>query len=326
MIFYDSGLTFKGLVIDAKKKVPVENLVITHAHSDHVCLSHKGRTFVTKPTLDLIRQRFGEIENPKIVGLKKRVSCNGFDFRFLDSGHVLGSVQVLIEGEKNVLVTSDFKVEDSLLLKGAKPVKCDVLVIESTYGRPDYVFPERKKVYLEMKAWCEKALGKGRLVVLSGYPVGKAQELTRFCNDFLGLSPLVHSSIFQANKVCEKHKVSVGKYILLDQNLFDSNVLIIPPTIAGKALFSALEYASSKKVVYAKASGFGNHANGKSFPLSDHASFPQLLEYTRKCSPEMVYTFHGFEEELAFNIRSKLGIPAKSVSKTVKGQSLLQEF
>jgi Cft2 family RNA processing exonuclease len=59
------------------------------------------------------------------------------------------------------------------------------------------------------------------------------------------------------------------------------------------------------------------------FPLSDHADFPELIEFVRGCAPSRVYTTHGFAEELAVSIQDKLGIEAIQLKRK---QRSLAEF
>ena len=324
-IHYGSALHVYGLAIDASRKTDAKSLAITHAHSDHVNLSSPGKSYMTGETLALVNARYGSPKNPSARPLGKKINSEA-KFSFLNSGHILGSAMVLVEGEKTALVTSDFKTTDSIVTKAAQPEQCDILVIESTYGKPEYVFPGRQETYNEMEKWAKKCLAENRLVVLCGYSLGKAQELTKFSNEFLGIEPLVHESVFKMNNVYSEYGSKIGNYILMDHNLKESGVLILPPTLAGKHLFSALEFSTGKKISSAIASGFNAPGFSRSFPLSDHACFPELMEFIESCAPEMVYTFHGFEEELARNVTRKLGIPAKPLNSVVKGQSVLQEF
>ena len=38
-------------------------------------------------------------------------------------------------------------------------------------------------------------------------------------------------------------------------------------------------------------------------PLSDHCDYNDLISVVKKCNPEKVYTFHGFAEGFAQNLR-----------------------
>ena len=54
--------------------------------------------------------------------------------------------------------------------------RCDVVLMECTYGRPQYVFPPRDEVAGAMVAFARKALEDGAAPVFFAYSLGKAQE------------------------------------------------------------------------------------------------------------------------------------------------------
>jgi Cft2 family RNA processing exonuclease len=323
---FGNGLVFeKNFAVDPRKANGFENVLITHAHSDHVCLNSKSSFFFSSQTRSLIESRYEKVANANAKEFRQRFSMPFGEISLHNSGHILGSSQVLVEGkEKTVAITSDFKLQDSIVQKKAEILPCDSLVIESTFGLPCYKFPERKEVYEEMAKWLlEKT--KKNFVVLAGYSLGKAQELTAICTQLAGITPIVHESIFKNNKVYEQFGVKLGEYIKLDHNLKDSNVLIMPPSLAKYELLNVLEHTLRKKIFSAFATGWQNRGNySKIFPLSDHADFDQLLEYVRTAKPKQVFTMHGHAREFAGYVQRRLGIPAKSLEESP--QKMLQEF
>jgi putative mRNA 3-end processing factor len=59
------------------------------------------------------------------------------------------------------------------------------------------------------------------------------------------------------------------------------------------------------------------------FPLSDHCDFNELLEFVRRCSPEVVYTTHGFAREFATAVRKQLGIESRPL---IAKQRMIDQF
>jgi Cft2 family RNA processing exonuclease len=47
------------------------------------------------------------------------------------------------------------------------------------------------------------------------------------------------------------------------------------------------------------------------FPLTDHATFPELLSFAKACAPKNVITVHGKAATLAAEVERRLGIPAR---------------
>jgi Cft2 family RNA processing exonuclease len=321
---FENGICFGNFAIDPERAKGAENVLITHAHSDHVCLNEKSRFFFSKPTFELIESRYAKVNNPHAKDFKQKFKMPFGEVSLHNSGHILGGSQALVEGEKTIAVTSDFKLQDSLVQKGAEILPCDTLIIESTFGLPCYKFPERKHVYEEMIKWINEKTKKS-FVVLAGYSLGKAQELTAVTSRLAGIAPIVHESVFTNNKVYEKLGVKLGDYIKLDHNLKESNVLIMPPSLVKPELLDVLEHTLQKKVFSAFATGWQHRGNfSKTFALSDHADFEQLLRYVKEADPKMVFTVHGYAREFANYINRRLGIPAKPLENN--GQKILQEF
>jgi Cft2 family RNA processing exonuclease len=323
-LWIQSGKQSIGIDLrNGKKKA--ECSLISHAHSDHYGGKHEN-AWATAETIALIQNSKPSFNHCKAVPFEKKQVIGETKASFHNAGHVLGSGQIALETEgKKMVITSDFNPVDSILFKGAKPTECDWLVMETTFGMPEYSFPERETVHQQIGKWIKENAKQNRFTVLAGYSLGKAQELTRICNDYANETPLVHEKIFLHNQTYEKFGVQLGKFLKLDHNLKESNVLILPPTLLDKNIVPALEYSLGKKVVTAMATGW-RYRNGfdKTFPLSDHADYSHLLEFVQECQPKQVYTMHGFAKEFAATVQRKLRIPARALGE--KSQSSLAEF
>jgi len=329
-VFHEKGICIEknSFKIDPDSSRGASSLVITHAHSDHVKFNKNTDVYCSPETLSLIEANYREVRKPHAIEFGKKNKFDSFEFSLHNSGHILGSAQVLVEGQDRVVgVTSDFKLQDSLIMKKAEPLDCDTLIMECTFGLPEFSFPEREIVYNDMEQWCKSEIKQGKKIVLAGYSIGKAQELTAFSNKFLGINPIVHGKIFKNNTVYEEHGVKLGKFIEMDHNLGESDVLILPPSYCSPNLLQALEYSTKNDISAAIATGwnYGSYFN-KVFNLSDHGSYNQLIEYVEQANPKHVLTTHGYSSEFARTIKRKLRIPAKPLHETGKGQSNLVEF
>jgi Cft2 family RNA processing exonuclease len=313
MLTQKNGLSFKEICIDPHRKPKEKNVFLTHAHADHVKLNDDSVFFATPQTVDLVRKRFPRKKainfSPLNFDSKKKI--DGFEIELKENGHILGSSQVKISSDKEYVISSDFRLQDSLLFKGAKPLHADTLVLETTFGSPVYSFPKQEEVYSEMISWIEKE-AKSKLVILSGYALGKAQELTKLSNES-GFTPLVHESIFDMNEIYLKHGVNVGKYEKLDHNLKDFSVLIMPPQLVDRFLLATLKEVESREIVSALATGWTFARNfDKVFPLSNHADYNDLISYVEQSNPKLVLTDHGFCEEFSRKL-NRLGFKSKPI-------------
>jgi Cft2 family RNA processing exonuclease len=322
MFVQDNGLLFKSLVIDPHKSPKHGKVFLSHAHADHVKLSKHAQFFATPETVALVRQRFGSA-NFTALETNHKHKFDGFDLELFDNGHILGSTQARFSANgKDYVLTSDFRLQDSLLFSGAEPLSAETLVLETTFGSPEYVFPNQSEVVSELVSWVSQHAKKG-LVLLSGYSLGKAQELTRISNE-AGFVPIVHDSIFELNKVYDTFGVKLGSYLKLDHNLKDASVLIMPPQLVDRHLFATLEHFDKRKIFSALATGWKNRgAFDKIFPLSNHADYNDLIDYVKQSKPKLVLTDHGFCEEFARKL-NKLGFNAKPLKQ--HKQKILTEF
>ena len=96
------------------------------------------------------------------------------------AGHCLGSAQVLVESKisgERLLYTGDIKVRSSPINEPLEAVPCDILVLEATYGQPQYTFPSQEQVlatgYQTLRSW----LSRGEKPLVLVWRLGKAQEL-----------------------------------------------------------------------------------------------------------------------------------------------------
>jgi metallo-beta-lactamase family protein len=99
--------------------------------------------------------------------------------RLFPAGHILGASMVMVEsGGKRILFTGDLgRPNDPVMRPPTKIEAADVLILESTYGdrRHDSADPEA-----DLGVHLAKALGRGGVVVIPAFAVGRAQTLLHF--------------------------------------------------------------------------------------------------------------------------------------------------
>ncbi len=157
-----------------------------------------------------------------------------------------------------------------------------------------------------------------------GYPLGKAQILTSI---FSCWKPIyLHGAVANMNSTCAGLGLKLGDayptYLeargkgLLEKKPW----IIISPMYSGRSLFISWlkkRYGASTIAFsgWALDPGFKYYmAVDYALPLSDHCDFLELCEVVKRCSPESIYTFHGFAGEFAEHLRRE-GYDAKPLSK-----------
>ncbi len=321
-VYEDNGIVIQDdekIVVDPhRKRVDADRIFVSHAHSDHVNIGAKNPStyYMTSPTHGLVEKKIPLAAIWEKLNYKLHVHGEQHKISLVNSGHIWGSAQIVVEGEKKVVVTTDMKLQDSIIQKGAEIVPCDILVIESTFGKKEFSFPEREKVYAEMGKWIRNAQNQNMLPVLQGYSTGKAQELTKIVNEYSTAIPFVHKNVFEKNSIAKAHGANIGTFELIDHNLREAEVLILPPNLCDFETLHAISVSAKKSVVSGIATGWPSRDNGfqTHFPLSDHADFDQLMDYVGKAEPKQVFTDHGFEKELAIAIQKEFKIPARPLS------------
>jgi Cft2 family RNA processing exonuclease len=149
-LFYDRGgicLPRLKLWLDpAHAKAGDERVFVSHAHSDHI--GRHREVILTEATRCLMRHRIGARRMEHALEFGRRVSFGGdWQITLLPAGHILGSAMAWIEtGGQSLLYTGDFKLRPGAVAEVCEPRHADVLVMETTFGRPEYVFPKADEV------------------------------------------------------------------------------------------------------------------------------------------------------------------------------------
>ena len=304
---------------------------ISHAHSDHSAGAKTSRRIIaSEETIDLMHSRnYAD----SLVTRSKLMKNPPFKYELLDAGHVLGSKQLYIENSSSFIYTGDFKTRDSLTNKGAVVRQADLLMMETTYGLPFYKFPPMEHVYNEMAHWVNQTLITGSSLIIGGYSLGKAQEIIKLLNDYCQITPVVSSEIYRICQVYRKYGVNLqvinetseeAKEILGTQF-----VAVVPHHFANFNYARRLCEFYACDVRVAVCTGWaidGNYSADRSFCLSDHCDFDDLINYVEGVAPKRVITMHGFEKEFAAELK-KRGYNAEPISNLkLRPQKVLVEY
>jgi len=302
---------------------------VTHAHADH--MKKHGHVYASPATAAMMRARgaFKTRFHPLAWG--EMVAWNGARVSLYPAGHVLGSSQILVEGQggDRLLYSGDFKMRPSRSSEPIEVPRADVLVMETTFGRPRYEFPPLESVLQEVISWCQDALAQRKTPVLFCYSLGKGQELLAGLHD-CGFPLSVHAAHAKICAVYEAHGANLAPFETHEEGARVEGALLCSSMCRRSKWWQALE--QSHDLVCANVSGWALDGQGRSgapkgFALSDHAGYSDLHEYVRLSGARKVWTTHGFDEEFAADLRA-LGIEAAplSQSRIVKTEEQLSLF
>ena len=308
-VVFDSGILLPELDLWLDSRRKRESSLISHAHSDHT--GRHLKPVVTPNTL-LLLSDYLKNASPVVLPYGETMDTPAYSLTLHPAGHCLGSAQALIESKatgERLLYTGDIKLRSSPTNEPLETVQADTLVIESTYGRPDYVFPSQERVletaFRTLRAW----LDRGERPVVQGWRLGKAQEMLHHLLAE-GFDVVIEEGVYQGAEAYQQAGVDFpGRVSLFNGDWPEGTIALFPPGNRSKVL---RDYRGKRTM---ELTGWAASDNRRwrswadaSLPYSDHADFNELVAYVEAVQPSLVYTVFGFPD-LAAKLRSQ-GYPA----------------
>ncbi len=285
-----------------------DSAFISHAHSDHVA-RHRF-TICTGLTHRLMQARYSAGKG-EVVTLEfgEPYTWKGHTLQLLPAGHILGSAMIHITRQSDgatLLYTGDYKLRQGLTAQRAELLKADTLIMETTFGLPQFAFPPIGEIVASMLKFVRETLDEHGIPVLLGYSLGKAQEIL-FALKEAGAPIMLHSSVMKLMEVCAKEVPDLPAYREFDPKEAAGHVLIFPPMGTKSIAIRKLKVART-----AMLSGWALQPGAKYryqvdevFPLSDHADYPELVQTVELVQPRRVLTVHGYTREFAADLRRR---------------------
>ena len=274
---------------------------ISHAHTDHA-RRHK-EALLTPQTLALIP----EARRPRgwrMLGFGETMRRGLGSVTLYPAGHMLGSAQLHFEHDgTSLLYTGDIKLRQTGGVSTFVP-KANVLILESTYGRPHFRFGDPDETIESIARWCQRALDSRVTPVLLCHALGKTEEV------MLALAKYGFAFALEKRCVpCAHQYASAGRslpdWVELNGEAVTDRVVIAPPV--GKDDIRRLgRYRTALISGWAKDPDFARlFGADATFDLSDHCDFDELMEVVERTGADQVYTVHGFTEDFARSVRRK---------------------
>src|ERR671929_114486 len=215
-----------AIALDPSHSVDCHFTFVSHAHIDHL---HKRRIRKKNKTQVLASKETALIAHARGYNIADSVEM--YDgFQLVDTGHILGSRGLLI-GE-DVYYTGDMSMRERAFMKPARIPHAKTLIIESTFGRPQYTFPPMSQITHETNKIISEMYNLGIPVILMGYMLGKSQLLTKLFDHW---DPIIHDSVAKINSVYSELGVELESVVThsyaLKQGLLARNrpwVMIAP--------------------------------------------------------------------------------------------------
>lgn len=286
---------------------PQARSFVSHAHSDHI--APHGEILCSAGTSRLMQARMPGERREHVLGFgQTEPLTEACTVTLHPAGHIFGSAQCLVDHAHHgtLLYTGDFKVRRGRSSETCAMPKADVLIMETTFGRPHYVFPPTEQVLAEIAAFCQNSIEDGETPVLFGYSLGKSQEI--LCGLAEAKLPIMlHPQTHRLTRIYEEFGIRFPPYRAFDATQVAGHVVICPPQ-QNNATFLRQIGPRRTAVITGWAMDPGaiyRYQCDAAFPLSDHADFPDLLRFVEAVSPSRVLTLHGFAQDFARILRER---------------------
>jgi DNA ligase-1 len=283
---------------------------VSHAHFDHLA-AHR-RIITSEGTRRLMAARLpGEREEIVLPFEAPYAFDAETELRLYPAGHIFGSAMLhATRGGESFLYTGDFKLRPGRSAEKCAPPRADVVVMETTFGLPRYVFPPTEKVLADIVHFCRDAVEGGEVPVLFGYSLGKSQELLSSLAE-ARLPVMLHPQTLKITRIYEELGQTFCPYRPFTLTEVAGHVVLCPPQanqsswlrkIKPRRTAAVTGWAIDPAAVY-------RYQCDAAFPLSDHADYADLLRFVELVQPKRVLTVHGFVEPFARTLRER-GIEA----------------
>jgi putative mRNA 3-end processing factor len=250
------------------------------------------------------------------------------------AGHIPGATMFELVGKRTTLVTGDLHTLDTRLVMGAKPVKCDNLIMEATYSGRNH--PPRLKTEYALLKKIEEVSQRGGTAIIPSFAVGRTQEILLLLKDskfefwldgmgkkvnkiYLGYPEFIRSpkrlrqAINRTREVRNVHarsRAANADVVVTTSGMLDGGPVLNyvdavrnDPKSAILLTGYQVEGSNGRKLIetgYMDFLGVSEKVNCEvlKYDFSAHAGHNELLAFAKDCSPEKIVLMHGDEREI----------------------------
>src|ERR1700736_4055708 len=175
-VTFERGILFPELNLWLDPQDERDTAFVSHAHSDHI--GNHREVILSEITGKLMASRLPGRRIEHSLPFRSPVQFRGATVTLLPAGHIFGSAQVHVDFKgETLLYTGDFKLRNGKSAEAIEWLPADTLIMETTYGLPQYVFPPVERVIVELTKFCLESLEENLVPILFGYSLGKAPEI-----------------------------------------------------------------------------------------------------------------------------------------------------
>ncbi len=360
-LLFDYGLTPSKPPAYPMPSPPVDSLFLTHVHLDHsgmiprIAMEYEANIYATEPTIAVLPLMLNDtikvanlegfpvpytkeevensLENMIPVEYGKPVELGSLEIVPHSAGHIPGSAMYEIRDDKHILFTGDIQTVNTNLVWGTKPVKTDVLIMESTYAGREH--PSRDKVERRFIEKIEEIVERGGKAIVPVFAVGRTQEIMlilaktdfdvwidgmgRFVTNLFLQYPQYLKSAKKLKKA--RNKLKIVKRRSDRRKALNGEVIVATGgMLEGGPVLHYINHLKNDRKSGILLTGYQvEGTNGRLlmdegilelygikekidmeidfFDFSAHAGHSELLEFAEKCEPEKIILMHGDNRE-----------------------------
>jgi len=300
-------------------------------HKDSIKIA-KSEGYATPYSTSDIKESTHSI-NPVAPSQNRRIG-NNYEVNFHSAGHIPGSLMFELIGDKKILFTGDFNVNDTRIVNGTKPVECDILILEGTYAGRDHP-KKREEIEKDLLIKIDEVVKRGGVAVLPAFAVSRSQELLLVLKNsgynvwFDGMGKKVskiflkHRKHLRAPEELKKamNKVNLvhsdqgrklalkGDVIITSSGMMDGGPVLnymnkLKEDRKSAVLLTGYQVPDSnarRLVDKGRLDFYGVtekiECEVEYFDFSAHAGHSELIEFAKKCNPEKIVLMHSDNRE-----------------------------
>ncbi len=189
-----------------KESPPVDHVIITHSHIDHIGMApwvvgNHGATLhgttLTEAVSEIMWRdtyKVSSIEGYPLPwdmrdldaaldawqshDIGEWFEIGAWKLRFHRAGHIPGAIMIEIQTpELTLLWSGDLDTREGPNVVGAQPVKCDILCMESTYGGKEH--PPRAEEEIRFVERVKEVVSRGGVALIPAFASGRGQDILR---------------------------------------------------------------------------------------------------------------------------------------------------
>ncbi len=361
-VLFDYGMTATDPPLYPSPCPPIDLVMLTHAHLDHsgmlpwltarydidIVATGASRDVSMLLIEDSIKigaaEGYPEPFDSKDAKVAQRrfqeimfgdtVTVGKARIRAHTAGHIPGATMYEIADDKTTLVTGDIHTLETRLVGGARPVKCDYLIMESTYSGRNH--PSRLKTEYALLKKIDEVTQRGGTVIIPSFAVGRTQEILLLLKDskfefwldgmgrtvnkiFLRYPQYVKSirrlrqavnRTIEVRNVHSRQRALKGDIIVTTSGMLDGGPVLSyidairdDPKSAILLTGYQVEGSNGRKLLETGMMEFQGvservECEVLKYDFSAHAGHDELLNFAKGCDPEKIVLMHGDEREI----------------------------